>query len=399
MKNGAERVVDDARMHVSTIKILRNFYYVEPETSKDVGVNVRTRAGELADLLGDVDRIRAERRKARANRAKFATGGGAGDFAPGSGTGRFGGFSSDQYFESGGFSGPSAAASGLGDTRSSSYRASYDEYDAGADERPTPRPAGRAPPRQSSSPVASKTTPHAPTRAPGPAPVADLLNWDDSDDDKPLRPATGATSSAPSAAVPAPAVTPAVPAGNSKSKAVDPLDDFGDFADFSKPAPPPAAPALAPAAKPLPSPSVVSAGPPSQAGSSVPAQAQAKAPAPAPSQPTKANAAMFDFLAPSQSGGRTTGPGTVRAGSFASSTSSLSGAGTPAKPSTPSGQPGSSTNFDDLWASAGPRTTTSSKAPKTMAELAATKSSDAVWGSGTPAPQTSNKPKDVFDLL
>lgn len=108
VKNGAQHVVDDARMHVSTIKILRNFYYVEPETAKDVGINVRTRAAELSELLNDVDRIRTERRKARANRAKFAGGGSGRDFVSGSGAGRYAGFSSDQYFGNAGLSHGSA---------------------------------------------------------------------------------------------------------------------------------------------------------------------------------------------------------------------------------------------------------------------------------------------------
>lgn len=38
VKNGSERVVDDARGHIGTIKMLRNFYYVD-EKGKDQGVN------------------------------------------------------------------------------------------------------------------------------------------------------------------------------------------------------------------------------------------------------------------------------------------------------------------------------------------------------------------------
>ena len=38
VKNGSERVVDDARSHVGTIKMLRNFYYVD-EKGKDQGIN------------------------------------------------------------------------------------------------------------------------------------------------------------------------------------------------------------------------------------------------------------------------------------------------------------------------------------------------------------------------
>lgn len=38
MKNGSERVVDDARAHVSTIKMLRSFHYID-EKGKDQGIN------------------------------------------------------------------------------------------------------------------------------------------------------------------------------------------------------------------------------------------------------------------------------------------------------------------------------------------------------------------------
>lgn len=38
IKNGSERVVDDARSHIATIKMLRNFYYVD-EKGKDQGIN------------------------------------------------------------------------------------------------------------------------------------------------------------------------------------------------------------------------------------------------------------------------------------------------------------------------------------------------------------------------
>lgn len=38
VKNGSERVVDDARSHIATIKMLRNFYYVD-DKGKDQGIN------------------------------------------------------------------------------------------------------------------------------------------------------------------------------------------------------------------------------------------------------------------------------------------------------------------------------------------------------------------------
>lgn len=38
IKHGSERVVDDARSHLGTIKMLRNFHYID-EKGKDQGIN------------------------------------------------------------------------------------------------------------------------------------------------------------------------------------------------------------------------------------------------------------------------------------------------------------------------------------------------------------------------
>lgn len=53
---------------------------------------VRNRAKELTELLMDVDRIRAERRKAKTNRNKYV---GTGNDPMSFGTGRYGGFGND----------------------------------------------------------------------------------------------------------------------------------------------------------------------------------------------------------------------------------------------------------------------------------------------------------------
>jgi epsin len=108
IKHGSERVIDDARAHISTLKMLRNFHYID-EKGKDEGINgvstfifvrgtcltlllVRNRARELVELLSDVEKIRSERRKAKANRHKY-TGTGHDGFAGGSS--RYGGFGND----------------------------------------------------------------------------------------------------------------------------------------------------------------------------------------------------------------------------------------------------------------------------------------------------------------
>lgn len=38
VKNGSERVVDDARAHIATVKILRNFHFID-DKGKDQGIN------------------------------------------------------------------------------------------------------------------------------------------------------------------------------------------------------------------------------------------------------------------------------------------------------------------------------------------------------------------------
>ena len=50
VKNGSERVVDDARSHIATIKMLRNFYYID-EKGKDQGLNGRLTAHQRYDAL------------------------------------------------------------------------------------------------------------------------------------------------------------------------------------------------------------------------------------------------------------------------------------------------------------------------------------------------------------
>ncbi|KAJ7196036.1 ENTH domain-containing protein, partial [Mycena pura] len=80
VQNGSERVVDDACSHISTVKMLRNFHYIDEKgkdeglvclcTLLDLAVNVcafpvRNRSRDLVELLSDVEKIRAERRKAK----------------------------------------------------------------------------------------------------------------------------------------------------------------------------------------------------------------------------------------------------------------------------------------------------------------------------------------------
>lgn len=77
---------------------------------------VRNRASEIASLLGDVDRIRAERRKAKSNKNKYQGTGNEGgmSFATASG-GRYGGFGSESLGYPGGGGGGSSSGGGGGE--------------------------------------------------------------------------------------------------------------------------------------------------------------------------------------------------------------------------------------------------------------------------------------------
>lgn len=153
IKNGSERVIDDARSHLTLLKMLRQFQFIDPN-GKDQGLNVRNRAKELAELLSDVEKIRAERKKARATRTKYTGVEGGGGLGGGvSSSSRYGGFGSEEggsggggagygqysggvYGDGGGFGGQSSDFQDTGAGGGSGSRGDrfeeYDEYDEGA---------------------------------------------------------------------------------------------------------------------------------------------------------------------------------------------------------------------------------------------------------------------------
>ncbi|CAN0336310.1 unnamed protein product, partial [Phaeothamnion confervicola] len=95
IKNGAERVVEDARDHLHRIRMLADsFNYYEGHLDK--GSGVREKSKQLIDLLASNDAIRDEREKARKLRDKFVGigsgggGGGYGGSGGGGGGGRYG---------------------------------------------------------------------------------------------------------------------------------------------------------------------------------------------------------------------------------------------------------------------------------------------------------------------
>lgn len=208
--------------------MLRQFHFIDMN-GKDQGINVRNRSSELVKLLGDVDQIRTERKKARSNRNKFSgfEGGMNVSGMNSASSGRYGGFGSDSmgyggysggvYGDGGGFGG----ASGGGDfqeSSSSSRRGNrfeeYDEYDEG----------DASPPRREAPPAAKKEP-----KKPQPAPVADLFDFGDDESVTPAAPASHAAGK-----------QPASSGLNVLDSAPIDDDDFDDF-QSATPAPQPTA--------------------------------------------------------------------------------------------------------------------------------------------------------------
>ena len=70
VRNGSERVIEDARDHLRELKALQKFEFVDPE-GKDTGVNVREKAKQLVELLGNEEILNEERDKARSARNRY----------------------------------------------------------------------------------------------------------------------------------------------------------------------------------------------------------------------------------------------------------------------------------------------------------------------------------------
>ena len=64
IRNGSDRVIEDARDHLREIKGLQKFEYIDPE-GKDSGVNVREKAKQIVELLGNEELLNEQREKAR----------------------------------------------------------------------------------------------------------------------------------------------------------------------------------------------------------------------------------------------------------------------------------------------------------------------------------------------
>ena len=189
VKNGSERVIDDARSHLSLLKMLRQFHYID-QNGKDQGLNVRNRSKELTDLLSDVEKIRQERKKARATRNKYGGVEGGAGLGGGMSTGSkyggfgsedqggYGGFSGGVYGDGGGFGGASAGTEEYepGTSVRRQKFDEYDEYDEGSAGASTRRKADTR--RTASTAQRNKKQPEPPKPK---EPEVDLFDFGDDD--------------------------------------------------------------------------------------------------------------------------------------------------------------------------------------------------------------------------
>jgi epsin len=239
VKNGSERVIDDARSHLSLLKMLRQFHFID-QNGKDQGINVRNRSKELTDLLSDVEKIRAERKKARATRNKYGgVEGGSGFGMGGAGSQRYGGFGSEDagyggtfggttrgvYGDGGGFGGESHEEYDEGGRRAEKFE-EYDEYDDGGTQAPPSR-------RKSGG---SRTAAAAKRAEPAKAkqPEVDLFDFGD----EPAQPIAAPSNGASSSAILSPPISAPAPADD------DDFDDFQSASPASSAPPPLAAPSI-----------------------------------------------------------------------------------------------------------------------------------------------------------
>ncbi|KEF56598.1 uncharacterized protein A1O9_06787 [Exophiala aquamarina CBS 119918] len=409
-KNGSERVIDDARSHLSLLRMLRQFHYIDPN-GKDQGVNVRNRTNELVKLLSDVDAIRLERKKARMNKNKyggveggmgvgggFSSGGGSQYGGFGSETSGYGGYHGEVYGDGGGFGGRETDFSGT--QRRADQFEEYDEAEEVQPTRPTRTTATRSTPAASAKPEAPKPK----------VPEQDLFEFGD-------EPVTSSSSGKAPAMVGL--TTNAAPAN-------DDDDDFDDFQSATPSAAQPASNALAALSPPPPTTSTTTSSTQYAAPTPLaPGQSASfnnilgtKSPAPSVSSsiltpsastlasPTGPNPPAPTF--PASTGFKSTGPNyftsvPMTAGqqaptptssalnsrpgvapSYTSSTSAASLGKPPAKAASGSGDA-----FGSLWSTASSaagvnKTATAAKGPD-LASLSKAKSQAGIWGAASAA--------------
>ena len=181
VKNGSERCVDDARNHSHLLRSLDRFNYYEGTV--DRGQGVREKAKQITDMIGDDERIREERTRARQLREKFAgrsmtssSGGGGG------GSSKYAGYgNSDDGWasKSSGYGESGIGASSTG--RGSTDRGYAGRYGEGGIDSGSSKPTKKSSKSGSSKAKKSKKK-EKKVEAAAPAPAAaevDLFGFDD----------------------------------------------------------------------------------------------------------------------------------------------------------------------------------------------------------------------------
>ena len=125
VKNGSERCVDDARNHSHLLRSLDRFNYYEGTV--DRGIGVREKSKQLVEMLGDDERIREERMKARQLREKFAGRSMMTSSGVGGGGSKYAGYGNNDAAWSSG-SGQGYGESGIGSGRDSANRGYAGRY-------------------------------------------------------------------------------------------------------------------------------------------------------------------------------------------------------------------------------------------------------------------------------
>ncbi|KAK4209686.1 Epsin-3 [Rhypophila decipiens] len=398
IKHGSERVIDDARSHLTLLKMLRQFHYID-QNGKDQGVNVRNRAKELAELLGDVERIRAERKKARQNKAKYqgVEGGGStfggsssryGGFGSDSGYGgggggsssTYGGYSGGVYGDGGGFGGEQSDYRG---TQSHSEKfEEYDEFDEG--EKPAPASSSSRVSRNTSERIGVKKTTEPVKKK---EPEVDLFEFD---------------APAPSLSAPVAPTAQSTTSSSALASFGGAANDDDEFDDFQS-----ATPATAPAsALPPPISSTTTAATQFAAPKPVSAPQQANLSgmvalssiSPAPSSTASPAAAFSSFSSPLSATTMSPTPSAaMKAPGYQASTPNYFSAaplpsGSAAKPAGAAKPAAGGDAFGSLWsqASAGIKKKTPTGPGPAIGQLAKEKSSAGIWGAAAPAPAASN---------
>ena len=70
LRNGSDRVIEDARDHLRELKALHKFEFVDPE-GKDSGINVREKSKQIVELLNNNEQLAEEREKSRGVRNRY----------------------------------------------------------------------------------------------------------------------------------------------------------------------------------------------------------------------------------------------------------------------------------------------------------------------------------------